>query len=223
MAKCNNCNVEIISEGENCPLCHNPVSDITGEEKPLFPKRGFVPSDFFFKLDRYFVLVAILCGIISLLLEWFLANSQIRYSYIVFAILLDIFFWLRIKFYIQKYTSAQILTQTILLSIIAASTYFALNNKNIIFEYILPIIYLLAFIAMDIYVFINIKKPKKYLVSLLMLSLLSLLPIVLYHIYNGTFIILAAIVASFGALTIVLILIFDLKRLVWEFRKILHI
>lgn len=223
MAKCNNCNVEIISEGEKCPLCHNPVSDITGEEKPLFPKRGFVPSDFFFKLDRYFVLVAILCGIISLLLEWFLTNSQIRYSYIVFAILLDIFFWLRIKFYIQKYTSAQILTQTILLSIIAASTYFALNNKGIIFEYILPIIYLLAFIAMDIYVFINIKKPKKYLVSLLMLSLLSLLPIVLYYIYGGTFIILAAIVASFGALTIVLILIFGLKRLVWEFKKILHI
>jgi hypothetical protein len=76
---------------------------------------------------------------------------------------------------------------------------------------------------MYIYVFLNIQKPRKYIVSLLMLSLLSILPIVLYYIYDGTFIILTAITASLGALNILFILIFGLKRLIWEFRKILHI
>lgn len=223
MAKCNICNVEILSESDLCPLCHAPLENKTGTEKDFFPKRGFVKSFLYYKIDRYFAGISFVAAFISILTEGFLSQWNIKYSYIVFAVLIDLFYWLRIRFYAQKFFSSQILSQTVLLSIIAASTYFALPDPKIIFEYILPCINIISFIAMLVYVFTYVKSPKKYILPLFALAIISIIPFGLHWIYKGSFIVLSALSACLGSLTIALILILGISRLLFELKKNFHI
>lgn len=225
MIKCSNCNVEILSPGDKCPLCHNPIIVDPSEETRHedFPKRGFVRATYMYRLDKYFLPIAFILDIIFLLSEGYYTNWDIKIAWIPMAVFLDIFYWLRLRHYIQKYLSTQILTHTAVHCLIALSTYYVLNDPRIIYMYMFPIILILAFIAMAIYVLLNTRYPKKYILPVFILSIMAIVPLFLSIFYGANFYVLSSLTAIMGALTIAAVLIFGLGRLAYEIKKLFHI
>lgn len=86
-----------------------------------------------------------------------------------------------------------------------------------------PSIIILAYIGMAIYVLINTRSPKKYIVAVLILGIVAIVPLFLSFMYGANFYVLSALTATMGALTVAAVLIFGLARVVWEIKKIFHI
>lgn len=225
MVKCSNCNVEILSPGNKCPLCHSSIESeaIDKNRRDDFPSRGFVRATYMFRFDKYFLAIAFFLDLAFLIAEGIYTNWNIKIAWIPMAVFLDIFYWLRLRHYIQKYFSTQILTHTAVHCLIAISMFYVLNDPRIIYMYMFPIILILAFIAMAIYVLANTRAPKKYIVPVFILSLLALVPLLLSIFYGANFYVLTSLVAIMGALTIAAVLIFGLGRLVYEIKKLFHI
>jgi hypothetical protein len=225
MIKCNICNVEILSPGKTCPLCHAPLDIPENEDgrNKCFPDRGFVRATYMYRLDKYFLPIAFILDLIFILWEGFSTNWNIKIAWIPMAVFLDIFYWLRIRHYIHKYFSTQILTHMVGLCLIAFSTHYLLNDPRIIYEYMFPSIIILAYIGMAIYVLINTRSPKKYIVAVLILGIVAIVPLFLSFMYGANFYVLSALTATMGALTVAAVLIFGLARVVWEIKKIFHI
>lgn len=225
MTRCNSCNVEILTPGDKCPLCHKPleVEEQNDTRSASFPERGFVQVKALYQLDRYFLSVAFFLSFVFLIWEGIATKWNIKIAWIPMAVFLDIFYWLRVRHYIQKYFSSQILTHTLTLCLVALSTYYVLRDPRIIYEYMFPSIILTTYIGMGIYILMNLKFPKKYILSALVLGIFALVPLFLSLIYGADSYVFSFITAIMGGLTILLVLLLALTRLAWEIKKLFHI
>lgn len=228
MIKCPYCEVSISTRTDTCPLCHKSLIDagISKEEikkTPLdFPKRGKLPALSGTLFDKVYLLCSLAIVVCFLMVE-LIVFKNIHASWFVLSLLTYFYLFLRSTIKSANLFPQKVLFQAILLSIVAISTRRIIPEPQVIFEIILPFIYLVSMIIMGIFFLINYKKPSKYLLNLISIALLGFLPFVVDFALDKSFHPLSIATASLGAIMLVMLFAFYAKTIISELKRNFHV
>ena len=228
MIKCPYCEVSISTRTDICPLCHKSLIDagISKEEikkTPLdFPKRGKLPALSGTLFDKVYLLCSLAIVVCFLMVE-LIVFKNIYASWFVLSLLAYFYLFLRSTIKSANLFPQKVLFQAILLSIVAISTRRIIPEPQVIFEIILPFIYLVSMIIMGIFFLINYKKPSKYLLNLISIALLGFLPFVVDFALDESFHPLSIATASLGAIMLVMLFAFYAKTIIGELKRNFHV
>ena len=228
MVKCPYCEVSISTRTEVCPLCHKNLIEagVAKEEikkTPLdFPKRGKLPALSGTLFDKVYLLCSLAIVVCFLMVE-LIVFKNIYASWFVLSLLAYFYLFLRSTIKSANLFPQKVLFQAILLSIVAISTRRIIPEPQVIFEIILPFIYLVSMIIMGIFFLINYKKPSKYLLNLISIALLGFLPFVVDFALDKSFHPLSIATASLGAIMLVMLFAFYAKTIISELKRNFHV
>lgn len=214
-----------------CPLCHATFNkDVceTDEIRRLpraFPRRSGTPffANSFF--DEVYLLMALTATLTALIAE-LIITGRVKWVFLVIGALLVFYILVRKIIVDTRYFSQKVLAQAVALTFFCILIQmYVYDEPTIIYQYALPIIYLVSMTAMAVYMLINIKNPRLHLVNLIVVALLAVLPAIIVYIVpdahqNRT---LALITAVLGGVIVATTLIFAAKKLWYELKRIFHI
>ena len=207
MVKCPYCKVSISTRTEVCPLCHKNlieagVSKDEIKKTPLdFPKRGKLPALSGTLFDKVYLLCALAVVLVAIAVE-LIVLEKIFISWLLLSIIGYFYIFLRITIRKANFFPQKVLVQAILLSVVAISTRRIIPNPEVIFESVLPFIYLVSMIIIGIFFLIHYKKPSRYLLNLITIALLGFLPFLIDFALDIHAHPLSIATASLGAITL---------------------
>ncbi len=228
MIKCPYCKVSIATRTNECPLCHKNLIEagVSKEEikkTPLdFPRMGKLPALSGTLFDKVYLLCSLNLVFISVAVE-LIFFKHIRVSWLMLSILAYFYLFLRVTIKKANLFPQKVLFQAILLSVVVICTRRILPEPNIIFEFILPIIYLLSMIIMGIFFLVNYKKPSRYLLNLITIAALGLLPFGVDLIEDVKAHPMSITTAALGATMILTLFAFYAKIIVSELKRNFHV
>ncbi|MDR3186384.1 MAG: DUF6320 domain-containing protein [Christensenellaceae bacterium] len=229
--KCPVCNTEIACRAIVCPLCHASLDDGSGiidEARILprfFPPRGKMPALATTLFDRVYLLIATIFAVSALTV--FIYVNMLRFFFVVLAGLFYIYLLVRNTIIGTNHFTQKVVIQTVALTVIAFTLPPAFTQPLVIYEYILPIIYLISIILIGVFVLANFKLFPHHLINLIFVAILGIYPFVTILLSTNSNkvanIIIAAITATIAAMIILLSLIFSSKRILSELKRIFHV
>lgn len=228
MIKCPYCKVSISTRTEICPLCQKNLIEagVSKEEikrTPLdFPKRGKLPALSTTLFDKVYLLCALSLFLVSLSVE-LIVFKKIVASWFLLSLVAYFYLFLRVTIKRANLFPQKVLFQAILLSVVAICARRILPEPDVIFEIILPVIYLISMIIMGIFFIINYKKPSRYLLNLITIACLGFLPLGVDLIEDVQAHPLSIATASLGAITIIVLFIFYTKIIISELKRNFHV
>ena len=177
MAKCHNCNVEILDETEYCPLCRSVL-------EPSDPLENMYPDVRFAMRRRIFLSrIYLFCGLIvelALILINALCNSTIWWSAITGLGILYGYMVLRYAIIGESGYRSKVITLSMIGILSIISIDFITGYRGWSVDYALPGVILLMDGALLIcMLFLNRRNWQSYIVLQLSMMLCSLLPILL--------------------------------------------
>ena len=225
--KCPHCQIEIACKTTLCPLCHVPFSNAEGDLDQAqklpraYPQKGRAPLFSTTMFDKVYLGIAAYLAVFALVIEY-IVTTNLMWSFIVIAALLYIY--ISIRFTIQNfgYFSQKVVVQTIMLSAIAILGRNLFPRPLLVYEYVLPLLYMLSMIIISIFVVIKHKHPQKYLLNLLSIALLGMMPLVILGFTGSNFKLLSILTACLGGIIIAATLIFSSKRIKQELIRLFH-
>ena len=228
MVKCPYCKVSISTRTEVCPLCHKNlieagVSKDEIKKTPLdFPKRGKLPALSGTLFDKVYLLCALAVVLVAIAVE-LIVLEKIFISWLLLSIIGYFYIFLRITIRKANFFPQKVLVQAILLSVVAVSTRRIIPNPEIIFESVLPFIYLVSMIIIGIFFLIHYKKPSRYLLNLITIALLGFLPFLIDFALDIHAHPLSIATASLGAIILIMLFIFYAKIIISELKRSFHV
>lgn len=228
MVKCPYCKVSISTRTEVCPLCHKNlieagVSKDEIKKTPLdFPKRGKLPALSGTLFDKVYLLCALAVVLVAIAVE-LIVLEKIFISWLLLSIIGYFYIFLRITIRKANFFPQKVLVQAILLSVVAVSTRRIIPNPEVIFESVLPFIYLVSMIIIGIFFLIHYKKPSRYLLNLITIALLGFLPFLIDFALDIHAHPLSIATASLGAIILIMLFIFYAKIIISELKRSFHV
>lgn len=228
MIKCPYCKVSIATRTDVCPLCHKNLIEagVSKEEikkTPLdFPKRGKLPALSGTLFDKVYLLCALAVILVAIAVE-LLVFDKIVTSWLLLSIIGYFYLFLRITIRKANFFPQKVLFQAILLSIVAVSTRRVIPNPEIIFESVLPFIFLVSMIIIGIFFLIHYKKPSRYLLNLITIALLGFLPFLIDFALDIHAHPLSIATAALGAIILIMLFVFYAKIIFSELKRNFHV
>ena len=228
MVKCPYCKVSISTRTEVCPLCHKNLIEagVSKEEikkTPLdFPKRGKLPALSGTLFDKVYLLCALAVILVAITVE-LLVFDKIVTSWLLLSIIGYFYLFLRITIRKANFFPQKVLFQAILLSIVAVSTRRVIPKPEIIFESVLPFIFLVSMIIIGIFFLIHYKKPSRYLLNLITIALLGFLPFLIDFALDIHAHPLSIATAALGAIILIMLFVFYAKIIFSELKRNFHV
>ncbi|MBR3685764.1 MAG: hypothetical protein IKL86_05780 [Clostridia bacterium] len=228
MIKCPYCKVSIATRTDVCPLCHKNlieagVSKDEIKKTPLdFPKKGKVPALSGTLFDKVYLLCALNVVLVSLAVE-LIVFEHIKVSWLILSIIAYFYLFLRVTIRKANLFPQKVLFQALILSVVVICTRRILPEPDAIFEYILPVIYLISMIIMGIFFIVNYKKPSRYLLNLITIAALGFLPFCVDLIEDVHAHPMSIITASLGAAILITLFAFYAKTIVSELKRNFHV
>ena len=228
MVKCPYCKVSISTRTEVCPLCHKNlieagVSKDEIKKTPLdFPRRGKLPALSGTLFDKVYLLCALAVVLVAIAVE-LIVLEKIFISWLLLSIIGYFYIFLRITIRKANFFPQKVLVQAILLSVVAVSTRRIIPNPEVIFESVLPFIYLVSMIIIGIFFLIHYKKPSRYLLNLITIALLGFLPFLIDFALDIHAHPLSIATASLGAIILIMLFIFYAKIIISELKRSFHV
>ncbi len=228
MVKCPYCKVSISTRTEVCPLCHKNlieagVSKDEIKKTPLdFPRRGKLPALSGTLFDKVYLLCALAVVLVAIAVE-LIVLEKIFISWLLLSIIGYFYIFLRITIRKANFFPQKVLVQAILLSVVAISTRRIIPNPEVIFESVLPFIYLVSMIIIGIFFLIHYKKPSRYLLNLITIALLGFLPFLIDFALDIHAHPLSIATASLGAIILIMLFIFYAKIIISELKRSFHV
>lgn len=224
MKECNQCKIKIETHQSYCPLCHQTLTGQTDssyiEPYPMkpdaidqIPKRTI---DIFFYIG---ITSIIILGVINLA-TW---NSGF-WSLIPIGSIIYVFTLIRFSILSKVNSMKRItLTSLFLFLIVLFLNYFTGHEELWSIDYILPSIIMTNNFTILLIMLIRNKPFKEYVLSLLLLVLLSFVPLIHYYIGLSDVVIMAILTIAQGLLILLFMLIFYPKILKEVLQKTFHI
>lgn len=179
MSYCKNCNVEITDETDHCPLCKY-VLEYGEDAEDSYPNARVAVRRFRF-LENITFFLSIVIGFILFFIDY-MVNENVAWSLI--AILAMLYGNVIIRFailgrsgYVFKSISLVVLAVVILLGVDYLTGY---NRWSL--NYVLPSGILLIDIGIIVMMICNRRNWQSYMMSQIMMIVLSIIPVVLYVI-----------------------------------------
>lgn len=223
--RCKYCGIEIDSKTKICPLCHEKLEDYDETLPEVFPaKKPKRHIHSHFTLGKIYTFSSIIVFLISVTVNY-LTDKRVLWCYIVGAILLYGLFIIKNTILSRNSIGVKVLGQTIsvflLFWIIQEIT--ATRSSLWAINYGMPIIHIVSTIVLTVLVACSISKNRNNLISVLMFSILGIIPAILY--FTGVTTVMWPAIID-GILSIIAILstfIFGHSELKNEFRRKFHI
>ena len=228
MIKCPYCGVSISTRTDTCPLCQKSlieagVSKDEIKKTPLdFPKRGKLPALSGTLFDKVYLICALAVIAVSFAVE-LIVLKKIFASWLVLSVLAYFYIFLRITIKSSNLFPQKVLVQAILLGIIAVCTRRVIPDPEIIYEAVLPSIFLLSMIIVGIFFIIHYKKPSRYLLNLITIALLGFLPFGVDLALDVHAHPLSIATATLGAIIIIMLFIFYARIIISELKRSFHV
>lgn len=228
MIRCPYCQVDIATRTEVCPLCHKSLTEagVAKEEikkTPLdFPKKAHLPWLAGTLFDKVYLLVALNLAVVLIVAE-LLVMGKIYFSWFILSLVAYFYVFLRFTLRQDNFFPQKVVGQAVILSIVALSTRRFLPEPEIIFELMLPIIYLISLIIIGIFLIINYKNPSRYLLNVITIALLGLLPFTADMLEDATAHPLAIATAVLAGVTLITLIIFYARVIISELKRNFHV
>ena len=228
MLKCPYCKVSISTRTDKCPLCHKSLIESGNTKEEIkktpydFPQRGKISALSGSLFDKVYIICALNLILVSFAVE-LIAFRHVEVSWLVLSLVAYFYLFLRVTIKKADFFPQKVLFQAILLSIVAITTKGLLLEPEIIFEIILPAIYLISMIITGVFFLVNYKKPSKYLLNLITIAALGFLPFGIDIIEDVQAHPMSILTASFGAAILITLFAFYAKIIVSELKRNFHV
>ncbi len=231
--KCVHCGVTIAGRSDVCPLCH-AVLATTAEEKTAiralpkaFPKRGKVSILETNLFDKIYFLIAVILSMVSVITE-LVVLQKLQYSYLVVISHIYLYFCVRSTLHNNNHFNQKLTAQTVFISVILVTVQgtFEIASPVLIYEYALPVLYIISMLASAVNLMVNIKKPRIHLITMLTTAFLAIVPAIIVNAIVGQPIqknLLPLVIAIVGGVVIVLSVVLWAKKIFAEVQRIFHI
>lgn len=224
MKHCNNCNVDVNTSSNYCPLCFNALDDINDNSQPkLLSESQKKPREIIKQhmVRKVFLLISLAAIIITMAINYF-AKSSTQWSLLVFFGV--IYLWILVKHTIMsnRHIFEKFFFQILgLLSILITSNY--ISGGGWFLEYVMPALFLAVLVILNMMLFVNPKR-RYYEITFLIIELLLLIAsIVFISTSYCTFKILHWSTLLFSIISIAGIIIMDGRNLYQEVIKKFHL
>ena len=225
MIRCPKCDVVIACRTETCPLCGEKLNLTPEQRRTLpraFPPRGRAPLFSNASFDRLYWLVSLVVILVSFVTEG-VVTHRVPWSLAILGFIIYFYFLIRSTLQDTTYFSQKVVVQAVLLSVVAVCIRGVLPNPHLIFEWILPIIYLVAMALNGIYIMLHFHSSRKFLLNLITVALMCFIPICALKIAGGSFLTPSIVAAVFGGVVIFLTLAFSYRKVLAELKRIFHL
>ncbi|MDR2267724.1 MAG: DUF6320 domain-containing protein [Christensenellaceae bacterium] len=225
--QCPECKIEIGCRTRVCPLCHASLEEEYNNSPRLpryFPQRGRIPLLGTSLFDRVYLIIAI--TIAAVMLTVFLLIGMFRFFWVTLAALLYLYFLIRNTIKGTDHFTHKVVLQTIVLTCISFTLPPAFTRPLVIYEYILPALYLVAIIMLGIFTLANYKMFSRHLINLVFVAILGLFPLIIIMLSSSEGrpnFIFAMVTASLAAMIIIIALASSSKRIVSELKRLFHV
>lgn len=228
MIKCPYCGVNISTRTDTCPLCQKSlieagVSKDEIKKTPLdFPKRGKLPALSGTLFDKVYLICALAVIAVSFAVE-LISLKKIFASWLIVSVLAYFYLFLRITIKSSNLFPQKVLVQAILLGIVAICTRRVIPDPEIIYEAVLPSIFLLSMIIVGIFFIVHYKNPSRHLLNLITIALLGFLPFGVDFALDVHAHPLSIATATLGAIIIIMLFIFYARIIISELKRNFHV
>ncbi|MDR0696515.1 MAG: DUF6320 domain-containing protein [Christensenellaceae bacterium] len=228
---CPDCGIEIGCRAYKCPLCHKIlVNDSNIDDMQMlrlpryFPPLSKAPAFATALFDKIYLVISI-CIAITMLITFILLES-FRFFWVTLAGLLYLYFLIRYTIRGTNHLTQKVVFQTLLLTAISFTLPTAFTSPLVIYEYILPAIYLTSIIILGIFTLIHFKMMSRHLINLVFVALLGIFPFVINIVTDSTArpnLIFSSVTGTLAVTIIILSLIFSSKQIISQLKRIFHV
>ncbi len=217
---CKRCKVSVNCQTDHCPLCHEPIEvdkvidrafPVPKVDKRLRTKFSFI----------YTVLAAVV--VIACIIANIFTNPYFMWSVMVLVSLTYIYYLVRFTFISQGHFTARVFGQTVAVTLLLFSVRWIYGGNDWIFITWLPIVYFVSEVLLAVYMLINKKRARKYIISLLALSILGIIPVGVAYILNVSVKWPSIAVTAISIATIITSLIIGRKIIIGELKRYFHL
>ncbi len=204
-----------------CPLCKSVLSDFNGKDTPFaFPSSEIDSRQYHF-FKRLLIFLSVVAAGTSLLIN-FLTYDGFLWSIITVSGIL--YLWAVITHSVTNHINiaSKILVQAFLGSVFIVIIDYLVGYRGWSVNYVIPIVFSVADIAVLIIILINRMDWRNYLLYQFSIALLGFAPLVLYLINLSHTPILVIICTSISALSLLGTVVFGDKTVKSELRRRLH-
>ncbi len=217
---CKKCNVHIDCLTDRCPLCHEPVEADNNIERAFpIPK---VDKRLHTKFSLAYTVIAAVIVIACIAVN-IITNPDFMWSVMVLISLTYIYYLVRFTFISQGHFTARVFGQTVALTLLLFSVRWIFDGNNWIFITWLPIVYFVSEILLSAYMLINKKRARKYIISLLALTILGIIPICVAYILDISVKWPSITVTAFSIAIMLVSLFVGRKIIAGEFKRYFHL
>lgn len=217
---CKRCKVSVNCLTDHCPLCHERI-EISRESERAFPppkvdKRLHTRFSFIYTVIA--AVIVILCIIANIF-----TNPEFMWSVMVLVCLSYIYYLVRFTFISQGHFVARVFGQAVALTLLLFSVRWIFGGNQWIFITWLPIVYFVSEVLLSVYMLINKKRARKYIISLLTLSILGIIPVGVAYILDVAVKWPSITVTAVSVATITVSLIMGRKIIAGELKRYFHL
>lgn len=213
--------MRVADNATTCPLCHTVLTDFDGVQ----PAATYPDIDRYLRrvsiLTKILIYLSIVAGVTSVIINWYVYEG---YMWSVLTVTAILYIWYLIAYSIKRHSNlaGKVLTQSILASVLVVVADFAVGYSGWAVNYVVPILFSLANIAVLIIILVNRLEWHKYVIYQLYIAILGFVPIVLilFKIITEPFIPIISTVIS--GLTLIGIFVFGEKTVTNELKRRFH-
>lgn len=218
MKHCQNCNVQVRTARETCPLCQSPL---TGEGESVFPKIKSLYSQYnlFFKL----LILATAAGVIaSVAINLMIPQSGLWCHYVLLG---TVCFWVLFTTAVRRRTSIPrgILNQVFWICIFSSVWDAITNWHGWSIDFVIPCTCMTAIVTIGILGKVLHLPPGEYLGCLLADALLGILPLIFYFANLLHFIYLSLSCVAVSLIAIVALFILEGEQIRTDLARRFHV
>lgn len=232
MKYCPKCKINVNTERKLCPLCFH-VLDATNEERNYqeYPKyhEHNKPKEIVLRIALYILLVGVIASSIVNIIQMNMDNSfndiSSWWSLMVLGAATYTYSFIITMFKSRRNLSIRFMRHLFLISAFMICINLVSEKDNLwSLDYLVPFFIASTLITLIMMVFIKPKLYRDYIVTLILISIIAMVPLVLYTTTNLIKILWPSVVCcSLGGLIILGIFIFPQKATKEEMQKRLHL
>lgn len=179
MAKCKNCNIEILDETCSCPLCQSILEE-TVEVENMYPDVRFMMRKLVL-FGRIYLFGALMLELILFFINWSTIDASPLWWSVITGLCL-LYFYLVLRYAIIGTTGykSKVLVLSLIAVLVSIAIDFLTGYRGWSVDYVLPIGILLPDMIILVCMMINRRNWQSYMMWQLLMILCSLVPIGLY-------------------------------------------
>lgn len=229
MLRCPYCKITISTRTDVCPLCHVRLTDVGNSKEDVkrtpraYPQRAKLPPLSGTLFDKVYLFAWLSLSLAMIIVEA-IVTRHVRFSWISVTFLLYLYLLFRILLRGSEYFPQKVTVHALILTVVIYSLRSVLPEPEIIAEFLLPILYLVSTIAIAVFLIVNYKRPNRYLLNVLTVSLMCVIPflaLVILDDYKNFALSLATMIL--GLAVVIGTLIFKAKTILSELKRKFHL